>query len=410
MIYDRTQHAAARTDEFLFNQLIPYLGNKRKLLPLIGRAVASTGIKPRDTFVDLFAGSGVVSRWAKQQRFRVVCNDWEPYSEPINTAAIACNAAPPFKSLGGYHQAIDTLNALPGQTGWVTRHLCPRSDTTFDTAVDRMFYTRRNGRRIDAIREQILAWRTDGTIDDIEQACLLAPLLYQTCYRANTSGVFKGFHNGWGGQTGTALYRIATDLELTPSVFFDNGHVNHVERADACDLVATTEPADAVYLDPPYNQHPYASNYHVLNTVTLWDKPELPEHITPGTKAAIRRDWRTDRRSAYNYRADATDAYRSLVSTIDARFILTSYSTDGLIPLEALVAANAARGQVSAECQSYKRYRVSRQRFSHKPMNVEFVLICDTQRSGGESVEAMCDRIRHAEDRAIAEHPETPDC
>ena len=45
-IYDRTRHAAVRTAEFLFNQLIPYIGNKRKLLKLIHQAVEQTAMAP----------------------------------------------------------------------------------------------------------------------------------------------------------------------------------------------------------------------------------------------------------------------------------------------------------------------------------------------------------------------------
>jgi adenine-specific DNA-methyltransferase len=409
MQYDRTQHAAAHTQDFGFNQLIPYLGNKRKLLPLIERAVALTDPAPGQTFVDLFAGSGVVSRWAKQQQFRVLANDWEPYTDPINTAAIACNTAPAFAAFGGYPAALDTLNALPDQTGWVTNHLCPRDDDRYDVDIDRMFYTRRNGQRIDAIREQILQWRADGSIDATEEACLLAPLIYQACYRANTSGVFKGFHKGWGGQTSTALYRIAEDLKLTPCIFHDNRQPNRVTRTDAQQLaadLAAEGTSDLVYLDPPYNQHPYASNYHVLNSIALWDKPDLPEQITPGTKAGIRTDWRTDRRSDYNYRRRAADAYRTLLDTLDARSILTSYSTDGMIRLEDLVRANCECGHTRVELQHYKRYRVSRQRFSRKPMNVEFVLICDTTRRGTDSADMICATLRRAEGEALADHPE----
>ncbi len=35
--------------------------------------------------------------------------------------------------------------------------------------------------------------------------------------------------------------------------------------------------------------------------------------------------------------------------------------------------------------QGYKRYRVSAQRFSQKPMNVEFVLVIDTRRKSDVS-------------------------
>ena len=173
-----------------------------------------TGVRPGGCFVDFFAGSGVVARWAKLLGYRVIANDWEPYSQVINRCYIACNRPPAMAAARRVRRAIERLNRLPPVVGWVTEHLCPRDDEHFDVERDRMFYMRKNGMRIDAIREQIAAWKRAGAITDLEEACLLAPLVYQACYTSNTSGVFKGFHNGWGGQTATALYRIAGDLRL----------------------------------------------------------------------------------------------------------------------------------------------------------------------------------------------------
>jgi adenine-specific DNA-methyltransferase len=408
--YDSKHHAAAHTSEYLFNQLIPYIGNKRKLLGLIQQAIQQTSCKS-GVFVDFFAGSGVVSRMAKMLGFRVMANDWEPYAEAINRCYVECNAPPAFALLGGYERAIELLNALSPKIGWVTEHLCPRDDEHYDIQRDRMFYMRKNGMRIDAMREQIAAWKDTEKISGIEEACLLAPLVYQACYRSNTSGVFKGFHNGWGGQTRTALYRIATDLRLNMPVFFDNGQQNTIFREDAHTLAErlaskNAETIDIAYLDPPYNQHPYGSNYHVLNSIVLWDKPALSQQITRGTKAAIRLDWRTERRSAYNYKDEASVAYRRLLDAIRARYILTSYSTDGAIPLEVMLQSNVARGHVSVVMQGYKRYRVSSQRFSEKPMNVEFVLTIDTQRKNTLSVDQLTDMIRSQENKVLDAHPE----
>ena len=406
--YDRTQHAAARTSEFLFHQLIPYIGNKRKLLRLIQQAVEQTAIRPGARFVDFFAGSGVVARWAKLMGYRVIANDWEPYAQAINRCYIACNRPPSLASLGGYQRTVERLNGLTPTVGWITDHLCPRDDIDFDVQRDRMFYMRKNGMRIDAIREQIAAWKSAGEITDTEEACLLAPLLYQACYTSNTSGVFKGFHNGWGGQTGTALYRIAGDLRLTTPIFRDNGLENLVFREDAQALASrlASSEIDIAYLDPPYNQHPYGSNYHVLNSIALWDKPALSKQITPGAKAAIRTDWRSERRSAYNYKDEASRAYNRLLQTIRARYILTSYSTDGMIPLESLLESNVQRGHVSLVMQSYKRYRVSSQRFSRKPVNVEFVLVLDADRTSRVSAAELLQTIRQHEAAALRAHPE----
>ncbi|MCR9247969.1 MAG: DNA adenine methylase [bacterium] len=377
MRYDRRHHTARRTEAFVFHQLIPYLGNKRHLLDVISAAVAATGVQAEQaTFFDAFAGSGVVSRHAKQLGFRVLCNDWEPYARALNTAAIATDRAPEFAKLGGYEHALDALNELPGVDGWVTNNLCPRNDAAPDPASERLFYRRATGRRIDAIRERIATWQQGGTIDDSEACCLLAPLLYQACWLSNTSGVFKGFHAGWGGRNGTALHRILADLHLEPSRFLANEREHEVTCRDALTLARELGQVDVAYLDPPYNQHPYASNYHVLNSLTLWDRPDLPPASTRGAKAAIRPDWK-ERRSPFNHRSTAGAAYSELLAALDAKFVLTSYSTDGMIPLRELVERTAAHGRLTVQCRPYKRYRVSPTRPSPRPTTVEFVLTCD---------------------------------
>ncbi|HEX5416545.1 MAG TPA: DNA adenine methylase [Chloroflexota bacterium] len=387
LIWQGRRHAAVRTDAYLYHQLIPYLGNKRKLLPLIRQAIEHTGVIA-GTFVDYFAGSGVVSRLAKLLGYRVLANDWEPYARAINRAYIGSNRPPRFAGLGGLDAAFAHLNALPPVEGYIARHLCPRDDHAYDPSRERLFYTRANGGRIDAIREQIAAWEDRAQITEEERDYLLAALLYGACYVSNTSGVFKGFHRGWGGATGTAHYRILSQLRLTPPLTRDNGQENPVTALDARELAANLDRfvprCDIAYLDPPYNQHPYGANYHVLNTIALWDQPPVSPWITgQGDKSAIRKDWRTARRSAYNYRADALPALEQLLGTLESRYILISYSTDGLIPLEDLVAACCRRGRTDVVARAYKRYRVSSQRYSPEGYNVEFVLVVD-----GESAAA----------------------
>ena len=410
--YGRGDHSAFRTGEYVFHQLIPYIGNKRKLLGLINQAVAKTGVSPTSTFLDLFAGSGVVSRMAKKQGFRVISNDWEPYAKEINQCYIGCNSAPAFAYFGGYAHAIAQLNAVAPTEDWITRHLCPADDDHYDIQRERMFYTHSNGMIIDAMRLQLEQWQTDGLLSGLERSCLLAPMLYQACYTSNTSGVFKGFHNGWGGQTKTALYRILSQFQLNPAIFHDNGQENVVYRMDAAQLAKQLreggEAVDIAYLDPPYNQHPYGSNYHVLNTITLWDKPLLSQQIEGRNKAAIREDWRTERRSPYNHQDAAASAYDVLLQSLDAKFILTSYSTDGMIPLPKLIEACLQRGQTDFVMQDYKRYRVSTQRYSKKPLNVELILIVDTRKSHrGLNAEAIYDSILGAEERALTYHSES---
>ncbi|MCH4249013.1 DNA adenine methylase [Acinetobacter populi] len=406
-VYHKRRHAARTTDEYLFHQLVPYLGNKRRLLHLILEALEQTGTlerkkgKAAPIFVDFFAGSGVVSRLARQNGYRVIANDWEPYSHALNHALLACVEAPEFKQLGGYQAAIDYLNRLPEVKGWVTHNLCPRNDDIYDPSRDRLFFKRRNGMRIDAIRQQIATWQTQGAIDSVEMSALLAPLLYSASFVSNTSGVFKSFHQGWGGKTKTALERIDSLLWLTPSKFCEIGDPARLQAemwcVDAQHLAnqMTDFEVDVAYLDPPYNQHAYSSNYHVLNSLTLWDQVDLPSPDTKGFKSGIDRAWRKQRPSAYNSSKHAKEAYQKLLATINARYILTSYSTDGNIAPTDLLEANLARGKVMLLTQDVPRYRVSKQRQSERARVLEFIVITDTHAKSGPPLRQLLGQLYH---------------
>ena len=367
------------------------------------RGIAHTGVR-RGTFADLFTGSTVVARLAKTLGLAVVANDWEPYAHILASGTVALNRTPSFHALGGTKRVFEHLNHIPGHRGYVARHLCPADDESPDPDTERLFFTRSNGERIDAMREQIQQW--DGELTPGERAYLLSALLYSVSYVSNTSGVFKAFHNGWGGKTGTALYRILSNIELEPPVLHDNTGENLAFREDAQELasrlpVRLGKRPEIVYLDPPYNQHPYGSNYHVLNTVALWDKPPLNPrtriHGRTVDKSAIRKDWRELRRSPYNHRSSAPTAFSDLLDRIDARWILFSYSTDGMMDLTDLLDSLCRKGRTEVFTQRYKRYRVSTPRMSPRPHTVEFLAAVDTEsRSPQGSVQRLVELIRGA--------------
>jgi len=119
----------------------------------------------------------------------------------------------------------------------------------------------------------------------------------------------------------------------------------------------------------------------------------LSKTISNRDKSAIRTDWQQNRKSAYNYQLQASCEYRKLLNTINAHFILTSYSTDGMIALDELIQTNLELGDVSIELKGYKRYGTSSQRKSNKPLNVEFIIITDTSKSAQASVEDIKNRV-----------------
>ena len=117
------------------------------------------------------------------------------------------------------------------------------------------------------------------------------------------------------------------------------------------------------YLDPPYNQHQYGSNYHMLNTIALWDKIPAPmvlnEKGVLREKAAIRKDW-VKTRSSYCYRSKAEEAFAGLMKSIRSDKILISYSNDGVIPFEAMMDICDEKGKTGILSNEYTKYRGGR--------------------------------------------------
>ena len=390
---------------YLKTQLIAYIGNKRSLLPLLHRVFGRLlweGGQDHDrhsrnhapVFLDPFAGSGSVSRLARFLGCRVLANDWEYYSYVLNYAHLGIGQSEAlglFPDHGGPGGILEQLNALgePAEKDrYISRHYAPASTDTADYRRERLFYTRENALIIDAVRSRIEALYpgsagAQGEAFLKEKMLLLASVLYQCATHTNTSGVFKACHKGFGGHGRDALGRILSPVRLQMPVLIDSPEHAEVGCENAADFVRTRT-ADLCYLDPPYNQHQYGSNYHLLNTIALWDRPEVSNELRGDGrlihKAGIRRDWiRT--RSSFCYRRSAAEAFRRLLEGIDARHIVLSYNTEGIIPFEELVELMGSQGRVELHGNEYVKYRGGRQSLSRQVHNLELVLVLDRSAS-----------------------------
>lgn len=389
---------------YLTKQIIAYIGNKRKLLPLILKAVHNLGIeiKPGLKFFDVFAGSGVVSRLAKSLNFEVFSNDWEYYSFIINSAYVATNKSE-IKDLFGteddFNSLLNKINALPSpdeRKQYIAKYYAPKEFdiNAVDYKTERLFYTRENALQIDKIRNYI-----EENFDDSNQKrknLLLAELIYEAATHNNTSGVFKACHKEFGGHGKDALKRILGKIELHEPVLIDSDFPAHIFQEDANSLVKKMPRVDIAYLDPPYNQHQYGSNYHLLNTIAKWDKiPEPLELNEKGVlkeKAGIRRDW-VDTRSHYCYKDEAISSFSGLIQNLNARFILISYSTDGIIPFQKMQEICMEKGKVSIVTNEYTTYRGGKQSNKRKNTNIEFILCIDTEKKSGQQDEQNLEAV-----------------
>ena len=255
--------------DFLTKQIITYLGNKRSLLDFIGKGISEVKKelkKDKLSSLDLFSGSGIVARFLKQHSNFLIANDLELYSKIINECYLT-NANDELK-----HEISAILKNLKANIkanfapGFISELYAPKNDENIKE-FERVFYTKFNANYIDTARSQI------AKLPLSLQKFYLAPLLYLASNHTNTSGVFKGFYknkNGigeFGGEGQNALKRIKAKITLQMPVFSNFNCDFKVFQEDANKLVKELEEVDLCYIDPPYNQHPYGSNYFMLNLI-----------------------------------------------------------------------------------------------------------------------------------------------
>ncbi len=115
--------------------------------------------------------------------------------------------------------------------------------------------------------------------------------------------------------------------------------------------MATLPEVDLAYLDPPYNQHRYFTNYHVWETLVAWD---APAHYGVACKRLDARDAST--KSVFNDRRRAPEALAQVIADVRARVVVVSTSSEGWVTVEDLVDMAACRGRVEVLAFDSKRY------------------------------------------------------
>lgn len=339
---------------FLKEQIITYIGNKRSLLDFIAKGVkiAKDELKKdKLSSCDLFSGSGVVARFLKQHSKFLVANDLELYSKITNECYLT-NANDELKNeLLKWHKILNQKITNEPKQGFIAELYAPKDDEAI-RADERVFYTQENAVFLDTARAYI-----DDLPSDLRKF-FIAPLLYEASTKANTSGVFKGFYkdkNGvgrFGGDAQNALKRIRAKMALNLPIFSNFKCDFCVFDMDANALAAALPTLDLVYLDPPYNQHPYGSNYFMLNLIAKNERPEQISKIS-----GIVKGWN---RSVYNQKSKSNRAFFELIASLRAKFVLISFNSEGFISRENFENELSKMGKVTILEQKYNTFRASR--------------------------------------------------
>ncbi len=358
--------------DYLKHQLITYLGNKRSLLTnnidKSYRLACEELDQDSISVLDGFAGSGIVSRFLKSSGCsHIISNDFETYASAIGRCYLSNQSEVDMKTLSDIVTEIESKKFDKQPVGIIETHYAPHNDDDIQKD-ERVFYSNRNAKIIDNIRRLINDYPPEY------KDLLMGPLLSEASVHTNTSGVFKGFYKDsktglgkFGGNKGAALSRILGEVVLKVPILCDLECPSEVYCEDINTLIKHITPVQFAYFDPPYNQHPYGSNYHMLNCIYNYEEPTNPSKV-----AGIPSNWQ---RSEYNYNKRAHEALETLIQDTKANVLAFSYNSEGFVSFDEFKEICEAYGVLDVLDQEYNTFRGSRNLASRLTHVTEYVFM-----------------------------------
>lgn len=251
---------------------------------------------------------------------------------------------------------VNRLNDLAdmgaSHDGFIQKMYAPADDNRIIKG-ERVFYTTENARRLDFYIQEI------HNLPEELRTLVLGPLLSSASIHTNTGGVFKGFYKDrntgigrFGGTAENATKRILSSIILESPVLSSFYSDYKVYRNDTNDLASDLKDFDLVYIDPPYNQHPYGSNYFMLNLLADYKEPEEISQVL-----GIPANWN---RSGYNKKKQSFNLLLDLFEKIESRFLLVSFNSEGYVSTDEIKSALESYGSVDEQIIKYNTYRASR--------------------------------------------------
>lgn len=313
-----------------------FLGNKESLIDEIHMLLNKVGLlNDRYVFFDAFCGTGTVAESLKA-KFDLIINDNLSWCTVYSHGRICANSCK-FHLLG-----FDPFAYLNGNTetvhGFIYENYAP-------TLTERMYFTPENAGRIDYFRSQIERWRENKKLNDDEYAFLLASLIESVSKVSNTAGVYGAFLKKWESRALKPIVLERVDFHacdaLSLSVFSDK--IENIIADVNCDIL---------YLDPPYTQNQYGTQYHLLETLILNDNPSVSKVTGSRKTAPMRSDW------SKQYKANIL--FDKVLAKTKAKYVLLSYNNDGFMSKEFIESSMKRYGKPDTFiCKqvSYKKYQ-----------------------------------------------------
>ncbi|MDP3698382.1 MAG: DNA adenine methylase [Nanoarchaeota archaeon] len=313
-----------------------FIGNKELIVSEIIDLLDKKGLLNKNlTFFDAFCGTGAVSDAVKDS-FNLIINDLLNWCVIYSMGRICINDCK-FKKLG--FNPFEFFNSNNNQTkGFFFKNYSPGGSK-------RMFFSPENAARIDYFRATIEDWKNKNLISEKEYYFLLASLIESISKVSNTAGVYGAFLKHWDPRATKPikLSSVGSKKSKYKKLAFYNKKIEEIISDINCDIL---------YLDPPYTQNQYGTQYHLIETLVLNDTPTISKITGSRSTAPMRSDWSKD------YKPHIL--LDKVLSKTKAKYILFSYSTDGFMSKDFIEASFKRYGKPETYiCKkiSYKKYK-----------------------------------------------------
>jgi len=332
-----------------------YIGSKLSLLKFLEDSINKVVDKNCDTFCDLFAGTGIVGSYFKRKGYKIIANDIQYYSYVLNRHYIGNHKELKFEKLTKEIPKLkiidiknrkafvcNYLSNTKGVRGFIYKNYC--FGGTKDKEEPRQYFSDENGMRCDSIRQKIEQWKEEKIVSDDEYYFLITSLVESIDKYANTASVYGAFLK--------KLKKSAqNNLILKPAELIINDQIHEVFNEDINNVVGKIE-GDILYLDPPYNQRQYATNYHMLETIAKYDNPKI--HGKTGLREY------QNQKSLYCSRTQVKKAFTDLILKAKAKYIFLSYNNEGLMTLKDIEEIMSLRGKYGNFTKEYNRFKADK--------------------------------------------------
>lgn len=337
-----------------------YIGSKLSILEYIDETIDDF-VKPKDkrmTLCDIFSGTGAVGKYFKKKGYNIISNDIQYYSYIIAKHFIENNNEIEFKKLKEKKiEPFEYLNNLDEIDGFIYNNYSLGG--TNGKEYERQYFSDDNAKKIDAIRTKIEEWKKKNLIEDNEYNFLIGSLIESADKVANTASVYEAF-----------LKKLKTSaqkpLELKPIDIVINKECTELKvyNCDCNELIKTIK-GDVLYMDPPYNTRKYDTNYHMLETIALYDNPEIKG------KTGVRTE--TTKKSKYCIKRKASETLEDLIKNAKFKYILLSYNDEGIIPIEEIKRIMSKYGKYKCYEKKHKRFKADSKRDYIKDFTIEYI-------------------------------------